>query len=124
MVFSCIVVRKLEGQSSTSHHRKINERLPSTVPKEFKQKKKDEDTPSVEEKAELSSSNQSAPVQPNILSRHVSLLNLSLFIGILLILLHIYLCFKLHSIDEALQNPAVACMNRCRKSMSLLNAST
>ncbi|CAF0743886.1 unnamed protein product [Adineta ricciae] len=110
------LVRKLEGESSTNRRRKINERPPSAVPKESRQKTKDEDTPSVEQKTELlSSSNQSAHAQPNVLSRHVSLLNISLFIGVLLILLHIYLCFKLHSIDEALQNPAVACMNRCRK---------
>ncbi|CAF1471422.1 unnamed protein product [Adineta ricciae] len=103
------LVRKLEGQSSTSRHRKINERPPSAVPKEYKQKKKDDDTPSVEQKTELlSSSNQNANAQPNIPARHVSLLNISLFIGVLLILLHIYLCWKLYSIDEALQNPAVA----------------
>jgi hypothetical protein len=42
--------------------------------------------------------------------------DLALFIGILLLLLHIYLCYKLYSLDQTIPTPEAICFNRCIES--------
>lgn len=40
----------------------------------------------------------------------------ALLIGILLLILHIYLCYKLYSIDQSLSSPDASCLNQCQRS--------
>ncbi len=42
--------------------------------------------------------------------------DLALFIGILLLLLHIYLCYKLYSLDQIIPTPETICFNQCIES--------
>ncbi|CAF4324191.1 unnamed protein product, partial [Rotaria sp. Silwood2] len=37
--------------------------------------------------------------------------------GIFLLILHTYLCYKLHSIDQALYAPNLTCLNRCKEGL-------
>jgi len=41
--------------------------------------------------------------------------DMSLLIGICLIILHIFLCYKLYSIDQTILTPSTICLNQCTK---------
>ncbi|CAF4860855.1 unnamed protein product [Rotaria sp. Silwood1] len=43
------------------------------------------------------------------------LFNMTLCFGIFLLILHTYLCYKLHSIDQALYSPNFTCLNQCKE---------
>jgi hypothetical protein len=43
------------------------------------------------------------------------LYDMSLLIGIILLILHIFLCYKLYSIDQAILIPSTICLNKCTK---------
>jgi hypothetical protein len=46
------------------------------------------------------------------------LYDIALFVGIFLLLLHIYLCYKLYSLDQTIPTPERICFNQCRQSSS------
>src|SRR5205085_8089314 len=41
--------------------------------------------------------------------------DMALFIGIFLLLLHIYLCYKLYAIDQTLSSFDIFCLNQCKQ---------
>jgi len=43
--------------------------------------------------------------------------DIAFFIGIFILLLHLYLCYKLYAIDQALHSPDSICLNQCKKGL-------
>jgi hypothetical protein len=41
--------------------------------------------------------------------------DMGLFIGIFILLFHLYLCYKLYAIDQALHSSDSTCSNHCKK---------
>ncbi len=107
-----IAVRRLDNHQATISNRKFDRRQTS-VSKQSIRKKRSEDTIPDEQK-DISSINQVQRKEKSIIGKG-SFFDIAIFIGIFLLFLHIYLCYKLYSIDDALHNPDRICLNRCRK---------
>jgi hypothetical protein len=114
-----ISVRRLESQQAPQINRKPHSKsMPVSkqdVNKSINNKKSHNRT------EEDSSTNQIVVQEPKIsinewtFTGKGTIYDISIFIGICVLLLHIYLCYKLYSIDHALLTPEFTCLHQCKK---------
>lgn len=118
---SLILVRRLVEQEN-KHSKRKQHRKTVVVSKSRGRKESNED---------ICSSDISQDSTVNTISSNESKLspatgdniiyNIAIFIGVCLLILHIYLCYKLHSVDQTLLTLDSACLNQCRQSKSRWN---
>lgn len=114
-----IVVRRLESQESTTNHHKSDQKQIS-VRKDHVRKKKDEIIrPQVKKIDSVSDygilPNNQVSIEAMTISGKGPLIDIALFIGIFLLLVHIFLCYKLYFIDQGLHSSDGNCINQCEK---------
>ncbi|CAF0932319.1 unnamed protein product [Adineta ricciae] len=114
-------VRRLAEQENKQSKRKQN-RKTAVVSKSCECKESNEDICSSETSQDSAvntiASNESK-LSPT--TRDNIIYNIAILIGVCLLMLHIYLCYKLHSVDQSLLTLDSACLNQCRQSKSRLN---
>jgi hypothetical protein len=64
----------------------------------------------------LSLSESKMPIKTRTITGKGILYDIGLFVGIFLLLLHGYLCYKLYAIDQVLLTPNAMCLDQCKKS--------
>ncbi len=116
-----IVVRRLESEQSTVSNPKSDQKQ-TTARKEHRRKKKHETIRLNENKDGsvldcTTSLNKQVPVEGKTITGKGALADIALFIGIFLLLLHIYLCYKLYYMNQLLHIPDGICINQCKKGL-------
>jgi len=116
-----IVVRRLESEQSTVNNPKSHQKQ-TTAHKEHRRKKKHETIRPNEKKDDsvldcVTSLNKPLPVEGKTITGKGALADIGLFIGIFLLLLHIYLCYKLYYINQFLYISDGTCINQCKQGL-------
>ncbi|CAF0794972.1 unnamed protein product [Adineta steineri] len=118
------LARKLESQQSVINNRKPDQKQAIVHKKRVHKQKPEEeeeegirpDNKQTEATIEsVPSSNVQVPVKEKTITGKGIIFDIALFIGIFLLLLHIYLCYKLYSVDRILQISESTCVNQCKK---------
>ncbi|CAF3313388.1 unnamed protein product [Rotaria socialis] len=109
---------RLEARQEKLNNRDSNRKLVSALKHITPETKNEVKSPT--EKKERVSFSSSIPSNERIAMNEDALstrfvLNFAVFLSVFLILLHIYLCNKLHDIDQALFAPDVTCLNQCKE---------
>jgi len=114
-----ITVQRLENQQSNVGDRKSSRKHKSESKHTRKNK---DDSPTPDDNLDVSTSNNpilsdnQIGIKEKTTTEKGYFSNTILFIGIFLLFLHIYLCYKLYDIDQALYSPDQVCLNECKKS--------
>jgi Fe2+ transport system protein B len=119
--FFLIAVRRLENSQATKGNRKSVKNQSSTSKQRLRKKKGDGTIPDEEKDVSTSNTVNSFENQTSIKEKTITgkgfFFDLGLFIGIVLLFLHIYLCYKLYSVDQALQSHDSTCFNQCQQGL-------
>ena len=109
--FRMIVVRRLENHQPTVKHNKFDE---DHTLKQRSRKRKDEDDDQIMVKN----------ISPDNLGKSITgkgvFIDVAFFVGIFILLLHLYLCYKLYTIDQALYNTDQTCFHQCKKGLFVM----
>ncbi|CAF3859320.1 unnamed protein product [Rotaria magnacalcarata] len=111
------LIQRLEIRQERLNNRDSNRKRVSTSKQTTPETKNEVKSP-IEKKERVSFSSSIPPNDRVTMNEHALstrfILNVTVFLGVFLILLHIYLCNKLHAIDQALFAPDVTCLNQCK----------